>query len=191
MDKLPVWFSEGLAVPHRNSSLCSVSGLATQRRVWMTFIQLPSPFFDHCLSDAKSLLPVVLFSSFNNRGHGRVALWKSASNHCRLFLRALQMNFVNCREARFFFFFFFCIESEITGKTRTLFRCVHDALCLMHNLWVWMCLYLGLLGDMWGSQEEHFHQRTTVSLTNDGTVHEKWRDCRLKKWKFNWEGKGR
>lgn len=32
------------------------------------------PSFDHRLCDAKSLLATVLLSSFNNRGHGRVAL---------------------------------------------------------------------------------------------------------------------
>lgn len=32
------------------------------------------PSFDHRLFDANSLLAALLFSSFNNRGHGRVAL---------------------------------------------------------------------------------------------------------------------
>lgn len=97
-----------------------------------------SSVFDHRLSDAKTVT-VLLFSTFNNRGHGRVALWKSASNHCRVFLHALEMNSENCLEV---FFYIPCIESKITKKTITLFGCMQcNALCLMHNWWASTCLF--------------------------------------------------
>lgn len=63
------------------------------------------PSFDHRLFDAKSLLAALLLSSFNNRGHGRVALLKVSLQSLHwVSLHALGMNFVNCLEVFFCFF---------------------------------------------------------------------------------------
>lgn len=76
-----------------------------------------------------------------------------------------------------------CIESEITEKTITLFRCVLcDALSLMHNWWASMRLFPELLGDMWGSKEERLHKRNIIAqrqiihgfqVNNQGNVRKK------------------
>lgn len=145
MDKLLLYFSWGLVLSKSYASHASEFPLQYVGAVCVDNIY-------SAVLPPSLIIIILLFSSFNNRGHGRAALWKSASSHCRVFPHALEMNSESCLKVFLIIFFFSptALNQKSQKKTITLFRpMLCDSLGLMHNWWASVCRFPELLGDMW------------------------------------------